>query len=89
MVNKTEKVLKVKKMVDLMIDNGVLKVKILECEREYIQKKGNIPIEGYAILKMRKAVSSRLKKEIDDLQLRHVEVTNKIFADPIQSIPLY
>ena len=68
-------------MDELMIENAFFKIKIVEYEKQYIKKKGINQMTPEAIIKMRRAVSFRLKKEINKLSKKHEQITNRIYDD--------
>jgi len=61
-----------------MIENNLLKIKIIQFEKEYLQKKGIKNPDTKTVLLMRRAVSSRLKKDIKLLSHKHNKIVNKI-----------
>jgi len=67
------------RMEEIMIDNAFLKIKILELEREYLQKRGIKNPDSKTKINMRKAVSSKLSKEIRSLRAKHDNIVNKIW----------
>ena len=66
-------------MNELMIENAFLKIKILDYEKQYLKKKNIQNLTPEITIKMRRAVSSRLKKDIRKLSIKHQEITKKIY----------
>lgn len=66
-------------MSEIMIENGQLKLKILEYERRYLEKKGILEPSVDDRIKMDRAVSSRLKKEIKSIGEKHLQITKTIY----------
>lgn len=63
-----------------MIENALLKLRIIELQKEYFRKKGIDKPDANDVVKMRKAVSMRLKKELKELSNKHIKVTNSVYC---------
>lgn len=67
-------------MSELVVLNAELKLKILQYQSEYLEKKGLVvPDNTDTKRKMRKAVDARLKEEIKELNRIHKEQIKKLF----------
>jgi len=63
----------------IMMENNLLKIKIAQFEKEYIKKKDIKTLNEREIIKMRKAVTSRLQKEIKSLTQQHDTIINTLY----------
>ena len=68
-------------MHEIMIENTFLKIKILNYEKAYLKKKNVQNLTPEITIRMRRAVSARLKKEINILSLKHQQITKKVYED--------
>lgn len=67
-------------MDDIMIENNILKIKIVTYTREYLKKRGITNPDAKTKIKMRRAIGARLKDEIRSLTRKHDEITRKIYG---------
>ena len=68
-------------MHEIMIENAFLKIKILDYEKAYLTKKNIQNLTPEIRIRMRRAVSARLKKEIKILSFKHQQITKKVYED--------
>ena len=68
-------------MDNLFLENVNLKMKIVQYRREYLKNNSIIEPTPQEIIKMRRVISSRLKKEINNISKKHKKITDGIFQD--------
>jgi len=66
---------------EIAIDNALLKLKIIEYQKEYLNKKNIANPSTEELTSMRKAVALRLKKDLKEISKKHLEITNRIYED--------
>ena len=67
-----------------MIENQLLKIKAKKYKDEYLSKKESKVLTPGETIQMRKAVSNRLKEDINQLDKMHKSITNQLFKDKSQ-----
>ena len=73
-------------MSEIMVLNGQLKLKIIQYQNEYLQKKGILSPDIETKIKMRRAVTARLKKEMIQVTKVHQEMVSNLFLPKNQWI---
>ena len=65
-------------MSDVMCKNNLLKLLIIRYEKEYLEKQGMTSCSPEERTKMRRAVTSRTKKEMNELSMLHKQIVDRI-----------
>ena len=76
-------------MHELTIQNTIFKAKLLQCQREYWSKKRIEVPSPDDILRMRRAVASRLKKEMAVLAELHATTVQQLYSSESEPVGFF